>query len=912
MTPTRTERAGSPGFSWAGLLVRSGLILVFILGGAAARAEQPNLFSETSTVVLLVGLPGDSESEGLYADQLRSWLEVLTGPGAPRKVFVLCDQPQALTVPSSVTVLAANRTNFLSLNQTLAEGAAPILIVAWGHGGRQGAVPVLHVRGPRLTPDDFSTLRNAIPNSRWLLLFRGSGAFAHRLAGSGAEVLASEGDTMFTSDPIGMSILLKLLRKEPQVPFEDLARDFGRGTAAWYTERNLARTEEPTLWVAGQKPQALAASSDDSASAGAASATPGPDRTFGTNSSSSPQTTTPARTTNSTSQALPPHWKQVRRVDPQQYPEADGVILRQTVTCVLGSSPALVTEQDEFLQILTAEGKKLGDFDVSFSPPAEEMEVLACEVLNPEGKLVRSDLDAIGETSDAPGGDYQGARRRFFSLPGAVPGAVLHIHYRKQWKEFPLPRISLALPLAQDLPVCASTVKVTLPKQTPFHFAFEGVSAPDPVVQQTDYSTSYVWTFDGWPAPVHEVLSGPQEAPRLLLSTFQDWKAFAEWYERLTRLTAEVTPEIEAKARELTQAAASDEAKVRALYEYVTGLRYVAVPMGVNSLRPHAAANVLRNGFGDCKDKANLFNALLRAVQIQGQLVLVPRFSQAHELVPGLAFNHAISRVSVGSQTLWFDTTDDICSFGLLPPGDPGRKVLVVDGAATNLTELSWTTPDQNRLELEGEVDLSGSEAGSEARLTATAHGYPDYQLREAARQHAEGQGAAPLLASHWRAVAGSFALDHQSLTPVSALAQDFSWRAEGSLLGISPSASGPRRIRSPVWIPKEWDLALHRRRSPLYLNRGYPLALKENLVLRLPPNPEHVELPAPCENVTSPLRWKVEWTRVADDKVAAGFRAELERGELSAAETAAFQKQLRLLLVALSADATFSVSPNR
>src|SRR5207244_11556112 len=131
--------------------------------------------------------------------------------------------------------------------------------------------------------------------------------------------------------------------------------------------------------------------------------------------------------------------------------------------------------------------------------------------------------------------------------------------------------------------------------------------------------------------------------PRLFRSP-----AFAEWYARVSKLTDEVTPELAAKAKELTREAATGREKILALYNYVTGLRYVAVPLGVNSYRPHAAANVFKNQFGDCKDKANLFNALLHSLKIDAHLVLVPRFSQAHEAIPGLAFNHAISRVMLG------------------------------------------------------------------------------------------------------------------------------------------------------------------------------------------------------------------------------------------------------------------------
>src|SRR5262249_51713041 len=148
------------------------------------------------------------------------------------------------------------------------------------------------------------------------------------------------------------------------------------------------------------------------------------------------------------------------------------------------------------------------------------------------------------------------------------------------------------------------------------------------------------------------------------------------------------TPAIERQAKELGGSAHDPRAQIQAVYNFVTNLRYVAVPLGVNSVRPHAAGEVLSNQYGDCKDKANLFNALLNALKFDSHLVLVPRFSQALDAVPGLAFNHAISCVKVSDETLWVDTTDDVCRFGLLPPGDSGRNVLVIDGTSDKLTAL--------------------------------------------------------------------------------------------------------------------------------------------------------------------------------------------------------------------------------
>src|SRR5207237_1406891 len=146
-------------------------------------------------------------------------------------------------------------------------------------------------------------------------------------------------------------------------------------------------------------------------------------------------------------------WKDLTRVDAKNYPDADGVILRRRLNYTLGSNPAIATEQEEFIQILTPEGKRFGDFDISYSPPFEDISFLDCEVLRADGKLARLDPDAIREAQKEAIGDYQTHRRKFFSLPSVVPGVVLHVRYQTQWKNFPLPHVSLEIPIGHELPI---------------------------------------------------------------------------------------------------------------------------------------------------------------------------------------------------------------------------------------------------------------------------------------------------------------------------------------------------------------------------------------------------------------------------------------------------------------------------
>ena len=706
---------------------------------------------------------------------------------------------------------------------------------------------------------------------------------------------------MFSDDPVGMPLLLKIAKEKPGLRFPELAKELGKDTEAWYADRHLARTEEPTLWVGTDKPSHLAMPGAEQNGLPSVKLAAAKEATTNTVGAAESQATTPPGD-------LPAAWKELKRVEPRDYPAADAVILRRRLSHTLGSNPAIATEQEAFIQVLTAEGKRFGDFDISYSPPYEDLSFLDCEVLRADGKLVRLDPDAIRDMHEQSVGDYQQAQRKFFSLPGVGPGAVLHVRYRTTWKTFPLPHVSLEIPIDQSLASIETTVQVSVPKETPFHFALEQIAAPDPVIKQTTYGTSYSWSFGNLPAQEHEVLIPPGQPPRLLISTFPDWAAFAEWYGRISKLADEMTPEIAAKAEELTRGAKEGRDKVLAVYNYVTRLRYVAVPLGVNSFRPHAAANVLQNEYGDCKDKANLFNTLLRTVGIEAHLVLVPRFSQAHEDLPGLSFNHAISQVNLGGATMWVDTTDDVCRFGMLPPGDPGRKVLVIDGRTSALTQLPPAEPSDHVFKVRGEVDCAGALDSLPVKLTATASGYRDYELRTAAREMKEHASTLPLLAAQFRPAAGSFALETQTATSVAALDNDFVWHATGACVGLCSAAGGSRLLRAPFWLPKEWDLALHRRKAGLCLNQGYPLTLDEAFEFTLPPKMKPAVLPGVTENNSAPLRWRIEWAKIGDEKLSARMRVELALGELPPADTPALQKQLRALLDALADGASVQV----
>jgi len=846
---------------------------------AVPSSELQEGFTYGTTVVVLTGLPGDVATERRYLDEIKRLVEILALPSCrPKRLFVLTDSPEAVVAPQDLhaEVSRATRDNFLALGGRLAGPIGPVVVFVWGHGGVQGSAPVFHVRGERLTPQDFRAFASqaAQGGSKWVLCFRQSGAFAQSLRAPGRELMSSENSLAFTSDPVGLSLLLRSLREAPGLPFSALAERWGPSTASWYEQQQLARTEDPTLWIGEASPRLL-------------SKAEGPQK--------------PAVATQTATGA----WTGISTVDPAAFPRADAVMLRKRQSYTLGENPALVEETDEFIQVLTAEGKRFGDFDIAYSPPEERMSFLDCEVRR--GVLVtRMDPEAIHEASVPAMGDYRPPSRKIFSFPHVEPGAVLRVHSQREWKHFPLPHIPLELPLALSIPVLDSQVEIHLARDSAFHFAFRNVASEPPKVEQTSYGTTYSWHFRDLSPMGAEVLVHPNRAPTLLFSTFPDWASFSSWYRRLIREADQVTPEISSAAAELTSRAKTDRERVLALYNFVTGLRYVAVPLGVNSYRPHAAANVLRNRYGDCKDKANLFNTLLRTQGIAADLVLVPRFSQAFEETPGLSFNHAISRVRLGGEVLWVDTTDDISRFGLLPPGDPGRKVLVVEEGSKGLTELPAPAPSAHKIWLKERIEKGAPDRWVSA-LEVKSTGYADYELRWAARAAAGEPTTRPVLSEAYRPVAGLFEMQRQSHTPTSDLERDFAWNADGAWAGLAGSVTASQIVRAPFWMPREWETAIHKRRLPLYLNQGYPLAMDQEIQIRLPPGASRVLVPASQADEKGPLRWRVDWLYQGGDKVTAHLVAELSRGELSWEETVAFQSQLAALMGTLGEGVSYT-----
>jgi len=221
----------------------------------------------------------------------------------------------------------------------------------------------------------------------------------------------------------------------------------------------------------------------------------------------------------------------------------------------------------------------------------------------------------------------------------------------------------------------------------------------------------------------YETARGLLPPPDVLVSSFRNWEEVGRWYNGLQTDPVKPSPEIKAKAAELTKGLTDSDDKLKALYDYVSlHYRYIGIAFGIGRYQPHLAADILDNQYGDCKDKHTLLASLLSAAGIQAYPALINASRSVDQDVPSPGqFDHVITVVPKGSDLTWMDTTAEVAPLGLLMPSLRDKPALVIKPEGSEFRTTLRNGPVQNL----GTFRLSGKLSG-EGVLESDAQ----YELR--------------------------------------------------------------------------------------------------------------------------------------------------------------------------------------
>jgi hypothetical protein len=229
--------------------------------------------------------------------------------------------------------------------------------------------------------------------------------------------------------------------------------------------------------------------------------------------------------------------------------------------------------------------------------------------------------------------------------------------------------------------------------------------------------------------------------PQIAWTNFPDWVSVGEWYRTLEGNRVVPDEAIRAKAADLISGKTTDEAKIRALYDYTsTQIRYIGVALGQGRYQPHLASEVLTNQYGDCKDKATLLASLLSAAGYSADTVLIGAGIRFNENVPSPgAFNHAITAVTLGKepglQPIWLDSTQEVAPYRALLFGLRDKQALRVPlqgPAYLDRTPADLPFESFQKFQAMGSLDAAGVAKG---KLSFSYRGDEEIALRSAVRQ---------------------------------------------------------------------------------------------------------------------------------------------------------------------------------
>jgi tetratricopeptide (TPR) repeat protein len=306
-------------------------------------------------------------------------------------------------------------------------------------------------------------------------------------------------------------------------------------------------------------------------------------------------------------------------------------------------------------------------------------------------------------------------------FPPLTPGDVVEFEYRQDQRQqsFFGDYFGTDFYFADRVPMSLSTLTLITPASREFYTHSRHIDIEPTVTMSEDgQERVFVWTRKDCPKVRFErgMPAAREIYPMVQISTFEDWNAFATWFSSLIRDQHIASDPIKEKVAELVEGKETRYEKVRALYDFVTGeITYQAWPLNVHAYKPYTTTAIFDKREGDCKDKAILFNTMLKEIGVDAYPVLImaegSRSAEDFTLPVMHHFNHCISYVpdaDGNGKALFLDGTAQYHSAGGPPPAsDRGAKVLVVKPDGGVIETIPTGTPEDMGIDQKWTVTVS-------------------------------------------------------------------------------------------------------------------------------------------------------------------------------------------------------------
>lgn len=385
-----------------------------------------------------------------------------------------------------------------------------------------------------------------------------------------------------------------------------------------------------------------------------------------------------------------------------------------TDVLVLSDEHSFVYEEDgrrtstrrQVYRVISAAGAEAwADVTYEWQPWHQERPLIRARVITKDGAVHNLDPKTLSESEVGRQQDKIFSDRRTLSgpLPAVAPGSIVEEEavIRDKAPFFDRGEV-VRIPFGRSMPVRQTLLSIDAPPSLPLHYEVHLVPGLQP--KRTESRGRVRLLFEQGPLeanvdPPDFLPAEEHRYPNVTFSTGLSWQAVASRYaEQVEAQLRGADPrtllgEVPAGAKPGADTVGALVARLHAQ------VRYTGVEFGQAALVPRPPAEVLQRKYGDCKDKAALLVAMLRAAGRPANLALLLT-APSHDIDPGLPgmgrFDHAIVYLP-GNPPVWIDATDDYARAGTLPPAAQGRLALVVAPETTELVRTAESKAQDNR-----------------------------------------------------------------------------------------------------------------------------------------------------------------------------------------------------------------------
>lgn len=445
-----------------------------------------------------------------------------------------------------------------------------------------------------------------------------------------------------------------------------------------------------------------------------------------------------------------PDWVRAAAAEPvpKLPPETDAVVLLDEIIYTVAPNGTATEHRRHAIRILRPGGRQDAVAVVRFDA---DTRLLGFHVwsLGPDGHPYAMKEKEIAEMGyPGQGSLYADDHFKVARAPGADPGGIVAYEYDQSVRPYLTEKTWF---FQGDLP----TLRQSFTLQLPAGFTYGTVWAHHPAAKAIDLEHGqWRWEMKDTPginldrvplSPSADALAGRMtvhySGPGLALATDGTWQSIGQWYDVLARDRLAATPEIKAEAEQLAGSNTDFYSKAEPIAEFVQKqIRYFVIEMGIGGFQPHFAAEIYRNRYGDCKDKATLLSAMLSSVGIHSALVMVDhRRGVVDPAAPSIVGDHMILAIEVppgysspklrsvvtaksGKAYLIFDPTWEKTAFGQLEHGLQGSFGVLMEGNASQVIQLPVLPPESNTLHRSASFELK-TDGSLKGEVTETRFG---------------------------------------------------------------------------------------------------------------------------------------------------------------------------------------------